>query len=512
MKVHEFGLFLLVASLPISKFGLSVGQLLLVINWLLWGNIIQKFKVFFKNKTAVVITSVFLLHVLGLLYTSDFNYALKDLRIKLPLLALPVILSTSPTLNLKKTLWLGAVFLGAVLFGTFAGGYNLLLDNSSASNDIRKASVFISHIRFSLMICLLLAFLGFVWFKAKLFFRFIILFVMAWLVFYLLVSQSVTGVSVLLAMLVVLSIYLVFGVSSKYLKIGFVGFTILLVGGATYPVYLEWNTNFNVPDNTQLTYSSFSANGEEYYNNLNRKELENGHYVWVEVAWLELEKAWEQRSEIDFNALDNKNQPLHATLIRFMASKGLSKDSVGMQSISNEEIAWIENGETNIRFVGNKGLKDRMYKIIWEVDHYFKSGNPSGNSVMQRLEFWKAGIFIVKNNLWLGVGIGDVKQSFNKAYPAINTLLEKKYWLRAHNQYLSFCIAFGLLGLGWFLFSLVYPFLNFPNKVYFIPYLLFVTIACVSFVTEDTLETQTGVTFFAFFNTFLLFGYAKSNH
>ena len=36
-------------------------------------------------------------------------------------------------------------------------------------------------------------------------------------------------------------------------------------------------------------------------------------------------------------------------------------------------------------------------------------------------------------------------------------------------------------------------------------YLVFIAIAMLSMINEDTLETQAGVTFFAFFNSFLLF-------
>jgi hypothetical protein len=40
-------------------------------------------------------------------------------------------------------------------------------------------------------------------------------------------------------------------------------------------------------------------------------------------------------------------------------------------------------------------------------------------------------------------------------------------------------------------------------------YITFFLIAVVSFLTEDTLETQAGVTFFAFFNSFFLFVFKK---
>jgi hypothetical protein len=58
--------------------------------------------------------------------------------------------------------------------------------------------------------------------------------------------------------------------------------------------------------------------------------------------------------------------------------------------------------------------------------------------------------------------------------------------------------------LIWFLFTLFYPMIRL-NKIHDFLYITFFIVAAVSFFTEDTLETQAGVTFYAFFNSFLLF-------
>ena len=121
------GLTLIGVFLPTSKFGLSVTQFYLIFVWMLvgidvkgintmfseqtfmarfvlsvkyvlnqiWNNIQTRFKAFMHNKVAVIVASMYLMHILGLLYTSDFQYAFKDLRIKLPLLLFPILLSES---------------------------------------------------------------------------------------------------------------------------------------------------------------------------------------------------------------------------------------------------------------------------------------------------------------------------------------------------------------------------------------------------------------------------------
>jgi O-antigen ligase len=83
-------------------------------------------------------------------------------------------------------------------------------------------------------------------------------------------------------------------------------------------------------------------------------------------------------------------------------------------------------------------------------------------------------------------------------------VLEQRWRLRAHNQYLSIAIGMGLVGLIWFLFTLFYPLLKLNMHANFL-YVSFFAIAIISFLTEDTLETQAGVTFFAAFNSYFLF-------
>jgi hypothetical protein len=97
--IYIFSLILLAAGLPLSKFLMSLSQIILFCNWLLSGDLKAKFVSFFNNKPALVLCSLLILHLCGLLYTSDFYYALNDIRIKLPLLLLPIVLSTSPPLE-----------------------------------------------------------------------------------------------------------------------------------------------------------------------------------------------------------------------------------------------------------------------------------------------------------------------------------------------------------------------------------------------------------------------------
>ncbi len=101
-KIYEFSLLLLVISLPFSNYTLSVSMIILAINWLLDKRLAEKLKIIIHRKSILLITIVYLIHVIGLLYSSNLEYGLHDLRIKLPLLALPIIIGTSQPLDKKK--------------------------------------------------------------------------------------------------------------------------------------------------------------------------------------------------------------------------------------------------------------------------------------------------------------------------------------------------------------------------------------------------------------------------
>ncbi|HEY6435204.1 MAG TPA: hypothetical protein VIY47_01325, partial [Ignavibacteriaceae bacterium] len=55
-----------------------------------------------ENKAAIILVGLFFMHVIGLLYTSDFEYAYKDIRIKAPLLLFPIIFGSTSVLNGKQ--------------------------------------------------------------------------------------------------------------------------------------------------------------------------------------------------------------------------------------------------------------------------------------------------------------------------------------------------------------------------------------------------------------------------
>ncbi len=170
----------------------------------------------------------------------------------------------------------------------------------------------------------------------------------------------------------------------------------------------------------------------------------------------------------------------------------------------------IENDCANVNYVRNPGFKTRILKILKGYEVYNLTGNPSGSSVMQRIEYLKASLAVIKENWLTGVGTGDLEISLYNKYDEMGSMLKDQFRYHAHNQFFAVLISFGIFGFLIFIYALIYPPLvtRSFNDYFFI---VFFFIMIISMFSDDTLETQAGVTLFAFFYTFLMFGKTSSN-
>ncbi len=504
--IYFASLCILIIGLPFSKFLMSVGQIILFGNWILEGDIKHKLKQFLSNKVAVVLSSVFLFHLLGLLYTLDFDYGFEDVRKKIPLALLPLVLSTSPKISSEKFNTLLHLFCATIFASTLYAIFIYLGVGNRDISNTREISVFISHIRFALLICITIFisvwFLFFVQlsFRAKLAYALFPL----WLIGYLIISESLTGIFILILTIVLISSVYITRQKNKNKKV--FAFIFIIVNVFTFYSYLKMNFAFFYSQPT-VAYSKYDTQtklGNPYTHDTLSLFTENGNNLWVYVASEELDSEWNTRSKIPLSAKDKDGNDIYYTLVRFMSSKGLKKDAEGLASLKQKEIEAVENGVSNYLYLEKYFLRNRIHATIWEVDNYLNGGNPSGHSLVQRFEFWKAATQIIKNNFWTGVGTGDVKNAFEKQYEEMKSPLTKEYRLRSHNQFLEIAVGFGIVGLLIFLFSLFYPFI-YHKGIFNYLYLSFFFIALFSFFTEDTLETQAGVTFYAFLSSFFLF-------
>lgn len=508
-KIFVFAIILLVISIPLSKFGMSVSVLMLTANWLLEGNLKQKFSSFFKNKTALVFSSIFIMHLIWLFNTTNFSYSLDDLRTKIPIFALAVIFSTSPIISSKqfKTVILSHV--GAVLLATVAGFYIYLTQEIA---EIRQISPFVSHIRLSLNICLSIISLFYLIINENHLHKILrigMIILVFWLFLFLFLLQSATGIIILLVCFFVLLIYQIY--ISKQNKIRRVVLLVILI---LMPIVgFLWVSktihNYLTPDSEILNnLEETTLHGNPYIHDSLGMPIENGQYIGLYINLHELKTAWDERSDIPFDCVDGKGQDTRITLIRYLNSKNLRKDYEGVWQLTDHDIKNIEKGIANHYYTQSFNPKIRIYKILWEFQNYRLNGDIHGHSLIQRFELWSAATSIIQKNWLFGTGTGDIPDAFKNELTERNSPL-KDTRMRSHNQFLSIFIAFGIFGFLWFLFALYYPVIAVnKGKDYF--FLLFLIIISLSMLTEDTLEPQDGLTFFAYFYALFLFQRPKN--
>jgi hypothetical protein len=230
--------------------------------------------------------------------------------------------------------------------------------------------------------------------------------------------------------------------------------------------------------------------------------------VYILICDEELKTAWERKSNLRYYDLDNQKNCLRYTLIRYMASKGLTRDLAGFLQLTDVDIKNIENGYANYLYTNPTSIRTRIHEILWETDGSMREHETNGHSLSMRLDFWQTALHIIKKNIVFGVGTGDVESAFKIQYQKEDTGLQKEWQLRSHNQYLATTVALGITGLLLFLIHLLAPF--FLNKKMSMLFIFFILIELLSFINEDTLETQAGVTFCIFF-TQLFFHNDKHN-
>lgn len=507
-QVHIGALALAAIMLPWSEFLLSNAQFLLVANWLVEGvvrkDLAGRFKRAFTHPAGLVFLSFFALHLLGLLWTEDMEWGLDLCRILLPILAFtPVLVSSSPlsARELRTILLLGAWSTAASTVVCLALRHEVI-----GLGGYRELSIFISHIRLSLLLCFSVA--VFVLMRGRtLFWRLAHGVGIGWCVFFLDRLSSLMGAVLLL----VLAAYGIWrwtasrGSSFRWL----VRASMLLVpilGG----LYIHWCVRvFYQDDGTDLDrLPTFSAGGERYYHDREHPLRENSHYVWINVADGELGRAWARRSTWAYRGADAKGQPLRLTLVRYMASMSLPKDSLGMLSLSQEDVHRVEQGLPSVVTGRRDPIRARIDQVLYEWEHYRMKGNASGHSVAMRYEFLRTGWAIFRQNAWCGVGTGDTRPAFAAEYERQHSSLGGPWRRRAHNEFLTLLISFGIGGLLWSLFSWWWPAWRagaFKRPLFVCWAIIFVG-SCLS---EDTIETQMGATFFAYFYTLLVFAYPR---
>jgi O-antigen ligase len=480
--------------LPLWNLGMSVAMFFLL--FVSVATAIEKktfvFLPVLKNPIYLSFLVVWVLILLGVFRGGENNLLWKEIKTLLPLVLAPLFLQNLNPLSKSEESFIWKVFFSAVGISAFVCVVYAVVKYPLP--EPRGASLFISHIRFSLMA--VLALIGAWGLPNVISLPFKIALSIVVLLFFFFVG-TLTGWGFLIVLIILL-----FASKSKRNKFIVLGTTLTLA--STLMFFLSKNTDSTNFQPEQIE----SSRGEKYIHQPTNFQTENGNRIFINIAPVELGAGWLGRTNRSMLEKDARGQLIQTTLIRYLASKGLSKDAAGIQQLSDTDVSNILAGNTNCNEPHWNALEKRWRQIVFEYQTFKSGENPSGHSVFQRLEYYKAAKFIIQQNLLFGVGQGNVKQAYHEAYIQTSPNLDEKVQHPVHNQFLSYWIAAGVLALLCFF---LYFFFMWKVACKNSLALAFVVLAFLSCLTEDTLTTQPGVAFFAFFSTFFFFLPKKEN-
>ena len=500
------GILLMAASLPLSLFGLSLGQIIIAAGWILGGNLKSKIIKAIQHPVVWILWGIYFWVIIGLWNTTNFHFALDSLRIKAPLFLMPLFFSSIQKFTRRQYRIVLAFLVVATFISTLISFIIYLGWTKVQVHDIRDIVIFLSHIRLALLVCF--SIITCIWFISNLknhLHKLYLYILIIWFVYFLVLLESLTGLFIISAMVLFFSIYQLFKKRAKiYFRV--LGITVIaVIFISSYQLYQYIFVNaIKVVKVDYNNLPKITKRGHPYYSDSTRQDTENGKLVWVNICWVEMDSVWQKRTGTKIYDIDVTGHETQYALARFLTSKNLTCDADGVSSLNDNEITAIKRGVANVKDLDGNMLSKRIRNLAWEYRIYYFSQNPSAHSFTMRIEFWKTSLYIFKQHFLTGVGTGDLQDEFDLAYDKLGSKLDKDWRLASHNEYLRTAVLYGLPGLLYFIFALFYPFIKYRKQLDVL-YTAFLFIALCSMLTEDTLETQTGVTFFAFLNAFLLF-------
>ena len=508
-KINETCYFIaligLAIGIPVSVFMMSLFTMLLLANWLVEGNFKEKFGNRQQNLITLCFVIPYVVHLLWLINTTDTAFGFDDLRRKLPLLIIPLVIYTSKTLSAKRYKTVLTLYVACIVIASLYAFFSFSLKDDT---EYRNMVTFNSHIRFSLNICVAIAilFIEIVRMEREKprgfrYASFAFVAIIVWFLVFLTALRSFTAFGILFLMAFVAVLRCLFdknmvAKAKRRIGGGFLLAAFLFIGYETY-IIVDYYTPKGISKGELQT---ATKNGNPYTHAENGF-IENRHYVHNYVCETEIRETWNEEKYRSLDELTDNGNCMYATLIRYLNSKGLTKDAEGIASLSEKDIENITCGHAN--YYSAEGLNPRnpTYQMLLDLDLYRGGGQYLNSSLFQRLHLWENTWQIIKRNPLFGVGTGDVAVEIKRQLEAENSLL-KDTSIRTHNQYLTFVLSFGIVGFLIVLSAYCYIIRKTISRNDWL-FLCFLIVLLCSMISEDTLETQAGVTLFGFFFAFL---------
>ncbi|MBE9467996.1 MAG: O-antigen ligase family protein [Bacteroidetes bacterium] len=186
-------------------------------------------------------------------------------------------------------------------------------------------------------------------------------------------------------------------------------------------------------------------------------------------------------------------------------------NNVRVKKLENEllhtnHIAFFDsskNSNKNIKF-SNKQNTTKDSVSVNKIDSENPNKIKTEDKRNIRLQIWDVTYELIKEHFFTGAGAGDIKDELIACYEKENINEAKIKYFNVHNQFLETFLGQGLIGLIMLVLIILIPFyFSFRNRNYLL--FFFILLISINFVFESMLNTISGVLFFAFFYSMLVF-------
>ncbi len=500
-------LTLLCASQAVSNWMMSGMEILLVVNMLLEWDMRERWQRAKKEPLLLAVLVFFAVHLLWLIVSDNLSYGLHDIFSKLPLLAIPLVVLTSRKLSSKQLSFILFFYVGTVIVACCMGWIRHFRFPDLAYRDYFP---YISHIRFSLNVCMAIIFLALFLLRVFQYRQWgrgvVALLFTLFLISYLLLVNSYTGLVILAITLPVTMIKGTVpcrrvssqgnGVAARPLTVRprtaracWVALGAVLTMLILYSA-LQVRQYYKLVPLATAPLAEFTVNGnpyEHYEDGL----VENGNYINNYVCAEELASVWPQRSDKPLYSTTSNGFTVYPALLRYLNAIGTTKDSMGITKLSDADIVNIEKGIANPVYASHRPLKRMIYTMLYEYENYRHYNAVSGFTLLQRFELWRNAWGIFLDHPLFGTGTGDVMDECQARLAAADSPLVGHDY-NIHNQYLAFLVTFGIVGTLLIVVSFIFGVWRHLKNPLFLANLL---IILISFISENTLSTLAGCVF-----------------
>jgi O-antigen ligase len=213
-----YSIIAMMISLFVSRWVLSASILAFLFACFFYSGIKDPLKNFFSSPILWSMSLLFLLPLLSGIWSENKNEWINILRIKLPLIFLPLGFAAPFTFSKTQWHWLSAVFIVLITAGTIGCMFHYVGNMAAVDEGYLRAKTLLTplnndHVRFSWLVTIAILFAGWLWWQkkedSKLIARALIL-VILWLIVFLHILAARTGLFSLYIVLFATALWFMF--------------------------------------------------------------------------------------------------------------------------------------------------------------------------------------------------------------------------------------------------------------------------------------------------------------